>query len=361
VLQKEEEIRLDTNGCFMRIPETVEDKIIAQKLVDVLLDHNKQFRLGRSQKFWKETRRVGKNKNENVLMVEYEITNKNIIAALREAAERYSDKLGSEYYSPDGFVPNRPKTGEPTEQEITAYTTLVKHFPGLSLSHNNDFSVKELSICSAGLRPCTLTTDVNFEENGTGNAIVDNVDYLREFGVDNVLANGYHKFKVQRDIASLGVDDTLLQFSLDGAALLHITPNQVEGTTDDTTTAVVEPQPIDTLERSTIETHYNTEVVKTGSSTAVTTAVTEPESNSITTITVPAHVYIIAAIPPRPAATGTIGIDPTRMNLTDGFSVSNLVTQITDGITKNLTNSTPNLDAFIKEQGRRTRNATKQR
>jgi hypothetical protein len=74
-----------------------------------------------------------------------------------------------------------------------------------------------------------------------------------------------------------------------------------------------------------------------GSSTAVTTAVTEPESNSITTITVPAHVDIIAAIPPRPAATSTIGIAPTRIYLTDGFSVSNLVTQITDGITKNLT------------------------
>jgi hypothetical protein len=116
VLQKEDEIRLDNNGCFMRIPETLADKIIAQKPVDVLLDHNKRFRLERSRKFWKETRRVGKNKNENVLMVEYEITNKNFIAALREAAERYSDKLGSEYYSPDGFVPNRPKTGEPTQR-----------------------------------------------------------------------------------------------------------------------------------------------------------------------------------------------------------------------------------------------------
>jgi hypothetical protein len=48
------------------------------------------------------------------------------------------------------------------------------------------------------------------------------------------------------------------------------------------------------------------------------------------------------------------------MNSSDGFSVSNLVTQITDGITKNLTNNAPNLDAFIKE-GRRTRNVSKRR
>jgi hypothetical protein len=194
-------------------------------------------------------------------------------------------------------------------------------------------------------------TDVSFGENGTGDAIVDNIDYLREFGVDNVLANGYHKFtKVKRDKVSLGVDDTPLQFSLDEATLLHITPSQVEGGTDDTTTAVVKTPPIDTLERTTavaadnssVEAHYNTEVLRTGSSPAVTAAVTEPLSNSITTITVPAHHDIITTIPPHSTTTGTIGIAPTRMNSSDGFSVSNLVTQIMDGVTKNLTNSAPN-------------------
>jgi hypothetical protein len=129
VLQKDNDIRVDETGSFMLIPETLADKIIAQEPVDILLNHNKRFVLGRTRKFWKDRRRVGP-KEEDVLLAEYVISNQNFIAALREATERYGDDMEKNYYSPDGFIPSRPTVGNLDQDKVTHTRHLYNAIPG---------------------------------------------------------------------------------------------------------------------------------------------------------------------------------------------------------------------------------------
>lgn len=219
ILHDSSDLVRDGSGRFNIIPNFLADKIIEQdsKEIDLLFDHDEKVRIGKVVKFWREKRQIG-NINREVLMAEYEVTSQNFIKALQEISNNYNNNQVKESFcSPDGFISSSTKKGY--NRIVTAFSALRKRFPGLSLGHKKDNTVKELSICVAGQRPATVTTEVIYEGNLEK---VDNLEgepslekIYQEIAARHILANTCKAEKLEKDLQLLNQSMDALRYGFD--------------------------------------------------------------------------------------------------------------------------------------------------
>ena len=199
-------IKFDEEGHFYEISHDLAEKCTQQTNIPFLLGHIKRYRVGTVQKFSIENRKVN-NEDRKVLMADFTIESEPLMKVIRRTWNiRQKD------------IRAGPKAS-PVEQDQLAFT--IK-FPALSLGHNPDNTIEELSAVVAPAREGTLITDLTVE----GEVGMDELDTVDEAGNSELdyadllaachsVGNGQHISKVQRDLRALDMPPTIMAYALE--------------------------------------------------------------------------------------------------------------------------------------------------
>ena len=229
LVSDKEDPEFDDNGYFLTVHKRLADSLISRDLgkhsIPILLNHTDNTQIGHVTRLSIDSNINLNNKHKNRLIVGYTITDSNFIHALKLLAyARLKYTLHGEKYaiSSDGFLPILPEVAHSNtvidsstrSQDKFTYNadakwSLLSHTPGLSFGHfnkNQDFDVRELSLCAVGMRDASVTYTVNLKRKRNKQTLHDQNavnKYLAILGCSFTAASTPAIKKAQRDSAML--------------------------------------------------------------------------------------------------------------------------------------------------------------
>ena len=165
-----DEIKRHKNGCFYVIPSSMAARAVEKEGgVPFKFYHQEDLEIGTVNSFELENIPFD-DEIKPALIANFTIDEEPFIEAIQDSVVMRNMLMNCEYTSSDGFIPNAKDVATDDTRDMTAYSTIISRFPGLSLGHsdNQTYDIYEMSLCLAGQREGTAITKCKYEKNAKG-------------------------------------------------------------------------------------------------------------------------------------------------------------------------------------------------
>ena len=202
---------------FLEISPKNLKKVLPEKNVPLLIKHNYNYEIGRSDNFYTENITIN-NGTRKALMCDFVIDNPSFLHTLRKCiilnVKNNSEDFNQGFYYSDGFLTNKELQQNDRGQAFTVETALNSKLPGLSLGHHCNKEIEEISLCMAGKRQGTLLTKIKYIKGKRGKA--SEIAKFTDLFASMLSINNLDSIvKVNQDMQQLAMQPPDIRFAFD--------------------------------------------------------------------------------------------------------------------------------------------------